>query len=95
LIVALLITSLGLDTSRVFSLLVCPIIIFTLLEIENNTKVNFQISYLYTFVVISHFLLGTQHLFGKNYKTTPMTNIESFYDFVPRIVNSLMSNIWS
>lgn len=95
LIVALLITSLGLDTSRVFSLLVCPIIIFILLEFENKSKVNFQMSYLYILVVISHFILGPYHLYGKIYKSSPMIFNESFYDFVPRIMNSLMSNIWS
>ena len=93
-LIALFFTSIALDTSRVFSLLVVPIIIYSLNIFNNDINFINKLPINYTFSFLLFVVVGVYHFFGIVYTTSPMNEIESFYDFIPRIINSLMSNIW-
>lgn len=92
--VALLFTSISLDTSRVFSLLVIPIILTTLRLLEEQPLLKSRQSLVYTISILLFFIIGVYHLYGEIKTSSPMVNNESFYDLITRIVNLLMSNIW-
>ena len=94
LFIALFFTSIALDTSRVFSILVVPIIIYTLDLFNKNLNFKNKISLTYSFVAIIHFFIGVYYYYGSSLTSSPMNEIETFYDFITRMVNSLMSNIW-
>ena len=93
-LIALFFTSIALDTSRVFSLLVVPIIIYSLNIFNNDINFINKLPISYTFSFLLFVVVGVYHFFGIIYTTSPMNEVESFYDFIPRIINSLMSNIW-
>lgn len=93
-LMALFFTSIALDTSRVFSLLIVPIIIYSLNIFKNEINFTNKLPITYTLSFLLFVVVGVYHFFGIVYKTSPMNEIENFYDFIPRIINSLMSNIW-
>ncbi len=95
LFIALFFTSIALDTSRVFSILVVPIIIYTLDLFNKNINFQNKISITYSVAVLSHFFIGVYYFYGSSITSSPMNEVETFYDFIPRMVNSLMSNIWN
>lgn len=94
-LIALFFTSIALDTSRIFSLLVTPVILYTLNEFKNSVIFQKKLSVLYSISIFTHFIVGVYYFYGSTLTESPMTNLENFYDFITRIVNSLMSNIWS
>tara|TARA_Y100000389_G_scaffold139685_1_gene137447 strand:+ start:421 stop:1500 length:1080 start_codon:yes stop_codon:yes gene_type:complete len=94
-LIALFFTSIALDTSRIFSLLVTPIIIFTLYKYKNLVNFKNKLGVIYTSSIFLHFLVGVYYFYGSILKQSPMSNSENFYNFISRIVNSLMSNIWN
>jgi hypothetical protein len=93
-LIALFFTSIALDTSRIFSLLIVPIIIFTLHMYKEDVHLKNKLSLVYTVSIFLHFFIGIKYFYGEVLDESPMQNIETFYDFIPRVVNSLMSNIW-
>jgi hypothetical protein len=93
-LIAIFFTAISLDTSRIFSLLVIPIILNTLQMCSKKVELNKYISIIYTFSLILFFFIGVYHFFGEVYKSSPMINDETFYDLIVRMVNSLMSGIW-
>lgn len=93
-VIALLFTSIALDTSRIFSLLVLPVILYSLMEFKDQVTFENKLSILYSVSLITHFTIGVYFFYGSLTSSSPMGFSESFYDFIPRIVNSLMSNIW-
>ena len=95
LFISLFFTSIALDTSRVFSILVVPIIIYTLDLFNKNINFQNKISITYSVAVLSHFFIGVYYFYGSSITSSPMNEVETFYDFIPRMVNSLMSNIWN
>lgn len=95
LLIALFFTSIALDTSRIFSILAVPIIIHTLDLFNKNINFQNKISITYSIVALSHFFIGVYYYYGSSLTSSPMNEIETFYDFIPRMVNSLMSNLWN
>ena len=93
-VLALLFTSIALDTSRIFSILVLPIILYSLKEFKDQVTFENKLSILYSVSLVTHFTIGVYFFYGALTSSSPMNFSESFYDFIPRIVNSLMSNIW-
>jgi len=93
-LICLFFTSIALDTSRVFSLLIVPIIIYTLDIYKKFTNFDNKLSITYTSTIFLILLIGVYHFFGVTKTSSPNNNIENFYDFIPRIINSIMSNIW-
>jgi hypothetical protein len=95
LIICLFFTSIALDTSRIFSLSIVPIIIFTIKSIQESYLINQHLSKIYLSSVISLLVIGPKYIHGKFLPHSPNDNMESFYNFIPRIVNSIMSNVWN
>ena len=95
LIIALFFTSIALDTSRIFSLSVIPITLFTIKALNESQFIQKNLPYIYIFSFLSTLAIGPYHIYGKVHKISPHQTIESFYNFIPRIVNSLMSNVWN
>ncbi len=95
LIIAFFFTSIALDTSRIFSLAVVPIILYTISVAKENEFVENNIKYIYLTAVSLLFIIGPYHLYGRLLNRSPHTEVENFYNFIPRIVNSIMSGIWS
>ena len=94
-LICLFFTSLGLDTSRVFSILLVPVLIYLLNLINKEKLIDVKTNIAYSLSVLSHFIIGIFYVYGNVYTSSPMNNKETFYNFIVRIVNSLMSNIWN
>ena len=94
LLIALFFTSIALDTSRIFSLLVVPIIIHTLNLYKNRVDFNKKLAITYTVSLLLVTVVGVFFIHGSVLTSSPMNELENFYDFIPRIVNSVMSTIW-
>ena len=95
LFIALFFTSIALDTSRVFSILVIPIMIYTLDLFNKNINFQNKLPLTYSIVALSHFFIGVYYFYGSSLTSSPHNEAETFYDFIARMVNSLMSNIWN
>ncbi len=88
-------TCIALDTSRIFSLAVIPISIYSISSFNKSLFIKENLSYFYIFTFISTLLIGPRFVHGMVLTNSPNNSIESFYNLIPRIVNSLMSGIWS
>jgi len=94
--VCVLATSLGLDTTRIFSILLVPLVLYLikeLKEIEKTSSIN--IGYILFVVITTSLFFQERFIYGIVNLESPNTDSKSFYDLIPQIVNSLMSNIWS
>ena len=62
-----------------------------------NKNINFQnkIPITYSIVAFSHFFIGVYYFYGSSLTSSPHNEVETFYDFIARMVNSVMSNIWN
>jgi len=94
LLIALFFTSIALDTSRVFSLLVVPISLHVLNLYKKDVSFKHKLAITYTITTSSIVIIGVYYFHGSILTSSPMNELESFYDYVPRIINSVMSNIW-
>ena len=88
-------TCIALDTSRIFSLAVIPISIYSISSFNKSSFIKENLSYFYIFNFISTLLIGPRFVHGMVFTNSPNNSIESFYNLIPRIVNSLMSGVWS
>jgi len=93
-LIALFFTSIALDTSRVFSLLVVPISLHVLNLYKKDVSFNHKLAITYTITISLVVVIGVYYFYGSILTSSPMNESETFYDFVPRIINSVMSNIW-
>jgi len=93
-LISLLFTSIALDTSRIFGLLIVPIILYILDLYKNNIEFENKLAITYTISTALVIFIGVYYFHGLIRTSPPMHELESFYDFIPRIVNSVMSNIW-
>ena len=94
LLIALFFTSIALDTSRVFSLLVVPISLHVLNLYKNDVSFKHKLAITYTITTSLIVIIGVYYFHGSILTSSPMNELETFYDYVPRIINSVMSNIW-
>ena len=94
LLIALFFTSIALDTSRVFSLLVVPISLHVLNLYKKDVSFRHKLAITYTITISLIVIIGVYYFHGSILTSSPMNESETFYDFVPRIINSVMSNIW-
>ena len=94
LLIALFFTSIALDTSRVFSLLVVPISLHVLNLYKKDVSFKHKLALTYTITITLIVIIGIYYFHGSIITSSPMNEFETFYDFVPRIINSVMSNIW-
>ena len=88
-------TCIALDTSRIFSLAVIPISIYSIKSFKESSFIDENLSYFYIFAFISTLSIGPRFVHGAALTNSPNNEIESFYNFIPRIINSLMSGFWS
>ncbi len=93
--VALLGTGIVVDSSRIFSILLIPTIVSLIYELS---KYNFVKPYsekiLIILIIVSTFVVQERHVFGYVRNISPNLENESVYNFLARIVNSVMKNIW-
>ncbi len=89
--------SFALDTSRVFSMLTVPIIVFVLnyfkdsVKIENEKLSNFLPFVAFIFILV----MDERHLFGSIYMESPnYENTISIYSIITEFMNNIMKNIW-
>ena len=89
-------TSLGLDTSRIFSILLVPLSIKVIYDFKNNETIQSINSKVLIFIsTISTLFFQERYVYGKVNLESPNTQSKDFYELVPQIVNSIFSNIWS
>ena len=92
---ALLGTGIVVDSSRIFSILLIPTILFLIFEISKYQFVKtYSEKVLITLIIFSTFYLQERHVFGYVRNVSPNLENESVYNFLARIVNSVMKNIW-
>ncbi|OUX38253.1 MAG: hypothetical protein CBE33_01080 [Candidatus Pelagibacter sp. TMED273] len=89
-------TSLGLDTSRIFSILLVPLTIKVIYDFKNSELTKNINSKLVIFIsTISTLFFQERYVYGKVNIESPNTESKDFYELIPQIVNSVFSNIWS
>ena len=89
-------TSIALDSSRVFSVIIVPLIYYLIIQYKKNSKSiarNFTNSAPYLILIIS-VLIGEQHILGTIYFESPWDLEPSMYNLFSEKINSLMRNIW-
>ncbi len=89
-------TSISLDSSRVFSIIIIPLIYYLIYQYTNNENYNNTnlISSLPFLILIVSIIIGEQHVYGVIHFESP-NNIEpSLYNIFSTKINSLMKNIW-
>tara|TARA_A100001011_G_scaffold16820_1_gene17521 strand:+ start:6279 stop:7364 length:1086 start_codon:yes stop_codon:yes gene_type:complete len=93
--ISLIGTGIVLDSSRIFSVLLVPTIIFLIFELK-----RYKFNKIYTerllilSVILSTFIFQERHVFGYVRNISPNLDNESVYNFLARIINSLMKDIW-
>jgi hypothetical protein len=94
-LIALIGTALSLDSSRIFSILVLPIIIFMLYRFQDIVKLEIKTQNLLYFVIaITSIFIGENHVYGSIYFNSPNSTEPSIYNLITNLINSLMKNIW-
>ena len=89
-------TSLGLDTSRIFSILLVPLSIKVIYDFKNNKTIKTINSKVLIFIsTISTLFFQERYVYGKVNLESPNTQSKDFYELIPQIVNSIFSNIWA
>lgn len=92
---ALIGTALSLDSSRIFSILVLPIVIFMLFRFQDIVKLDVKTQNLLYFVIANiSIFMGENHVYGSIYFVSPNPVEPSVYDLITNLVNNLMKNIW-
>ena len=93
--VALIGTSLSLDTSRIFSILIVPILIFILFRFDKVIKFEQKFKNLsYFLIAIFSVSIGENHVYGNIYYDSPNSYEPNVYNLISNLVNNLMKNIW-
>lgn len=93
--VALIGTSLSLDTSRIFSILIVPILIFILFRFDKVIKFEQKFKNLsYFLIAIFSVSIGENHVYGNIYYDSPNSYEPNVYNLLSNLVNNLMKNIW-
>ena len=93
--VALIGTSLSLDTSRIFSILIVPILIFILFRFDKVIKIEQKFKNLsYFLIAIFSVSIGENHVYGNIYYDSPNSYEPNVYNLISNLVNNLMKNIW-
>ena len=83
------------DSTRIFSIILVPLIIHLLIEFRNYDFSNYLYQKLILFfVVLSNFAIGERFVHGQVWQSSPNQDMESVYNFFARMVNTLMKNIW-
>jgi hypothetical protein len=94
--VCVLATSLGLDTTRIFSILLVPLVLYLIEELKESRKENtINSGYILFIVITTSLFFQERFIYGIVNLESPNSDSKSFYDLIPQIVNSIMSNIWS
>ena len=89
-------TSIALDSSRVFSVIIVPLIYYLIIQYKKNIKLvnqNLINSVPYLILILSVFI-GEQHVYGIINFESPNNLEPSMYNLFTTKVNSLMKNIW-
>ena len=89
-------TSISLDSSRVFSIIVVPLIYYLIHQYINNEifdNKNLMISFPFLILILS-IVIGEQHVYGVINFESPNNMEPSIYNVFSTKVNSLMKNIW-
>ena len=94
-IVSVFATSLGLDTSRIFSIIILPLVIKMIIDFKNQKIQNTTIERIIILLVVGvTFLFQEQYIYGKVNLVSPNQISPNLYDLITKLVNSLFSNIW-
>ena len=95
-LISILFSSIALDTSRIFSILLVPTIYVIIKEYE---KINFSNTLINTGVFISvvatNLIIGVKHVYGFTRNESPFLDEPAVYELIIKFVNSLLSNILS
>ncbi len=83
------------DSSRIFSIILVPLIIHIILEFKKYKFENILYQKIVILLVItSNFLIGERYVHGEVWTSPPNQQMESVYNFFARIVNTIMKDIW-
>lgn len=94
--ICIIATSLGLDTSRIFSILLVPLVLKIIFDFSSNRKAKeINNKLVIFFVVASSLFFQERFIYGVVNLSSPNTESKNFYELIPQIVNSLFSNIWN
>ena len=84
------------DSSRNFSIILVPLLIHLIIELkEYDFKNILYKKSLILSIVLSNILIGVRFVHGKVWNESPNVDMESIYNFIARMVNTLMKDIWA
>ena len=87
-------TSLGLDTSRIFSILLIPLILKIIYDFKNYQVQPLFFKASLFLVVVSTLFFEERHIYGTIRNESPHLESFSLYDLISVTVNSIFSGIW-
>jgi len=89
-------TSISLDTSRIFSLLLVPVLYVSMNEYDKLNFKNYWTQNIISFgVIATNLIIGTQHVYGYVREKSPFTEEPNIYDLIIKYINSLFSGVLS
>jgi hypothetical protein len=95
LLICIFFTCIALDTSRIFSLSIIPIILHVIKNIKESSFLEKYMAYFLYIVFLANIIIGPYFVHGNVSSASPNNFVESYYNFIARMVNSLMYNIWN
>ena len=95
LLICIFFTCIALDTSRIFSLSIIPIILHVIKNVKESSFLEKYMAYFFYIVFLANIIIGPYFVHGNVSSESPNNLVESYYNFIARMVNSLMSNIWN
>lgn len=84
------------DSSRIFSIILVPLLIHLILEFMKSDfeKMSYQ-KIIVFFVIVSNLIIGERYVHGEVWTSPPNQQMESVYNFIARIINTIMKDIWT
>lgn len=96
LIIATVGAALTTDSGRNFSIIIIPLLIHLILRFQeiNFKDIIFKKVAIIS-IVMSNILVGVRFVHGKVWTNSPNVEMESVYNFIARMVNTIMKDIWA
>jgi len=95
-LISIAFTSISLDTSRIFSLLLVPVLYVSMNEYDKLNFKNYWTQNIISFgVIATNLIIGTQHVYGYVREKSPFTEEPNIYDLIIKYINSLFSGVLS
>tara|TARA_B110000003_G_C16622676_1_gene523749 strand:+ start:219 stop:1295 length:1077 start_codon:yes stop_codon:yes gene_type:complete len=93
-LISIAFTSISLDTSRIFSVLLVPVLYVSMNEYDKLNFKNYWTQNIIPFgVIATNLIIGTQHVYGYVREKSPFTEEPNVYDLIIKYMDSILSGV--